>query len=240
VTDLAVEVLGEGDTAVLVHGSGPRDATWSEQVALAGRYRLVLPYRRGYGSSPAADPDFEVDGHDVAGLLGEGAHLVGHSYGGVASLLAAVERPQAIRSLTVIEPPAFSVAPQHPAVQELLARVRTVYERDRELTPEQFGAAFRAALGFDRPPAELDPARLSALESFMRERPPWEAEIPFERLVGVRTLVVSGGWSPAFDAVCDVLELRLGTERAVLPGAEHSAQHAPGFNERLTAFWESA
>ena len=47
---------------------------------------------------------------------------------------------------------------------------------------------------------------------------------------------MSGGHSPVFDAVCDVLERELGAERAVLPGAGHAAQRAPGFNEVLEDF----
>ena len=55
----------------------------------------------------------------------------------------------------------------------------------------------------------------------MAERPPWEAEIPLDELAAAPfpKLVVSGAHNAAFDAVCDVLEERLGAERAVLPGA---------------------
>jgi pimeloyl-ACP methyl ester carboxylesterase len=53
-------------------------------------------------------------------------------------------------------------------------------------------------------------------------------------------LVVSGGWHPAFDAICVVLAERLDAELETFPGAGHGAQHAPGFNERLLSFWESA
>ena len=88
-TDLAVDVVGEGETVVLVHGSGFRDTTWSDQLELAERYRLVLPFRRGYGSSPEADADFDVDARDLIALLGKPAHVIGHSYGAVASLVAA-------------------------------------------------------------------------------------------------------------------------------------------------------
>ena len=42
----------------------------------------------------------------------------------------------------------------------------------------------------------------------------------------------------AFDAVCDVLEERLGAERAVLPGAGHSLSRAPGYNDALVSFVE--
>ena len=77
----------------------------------------------------------------------------------------------------------------------------------------------------------------------MVERPPSEAVIPFDELAGTPfpKLVVSGGHSAAFDAVCDVLEERLGAERAVLPGAGHSVQRlGEPFNELLASFVERA
>ena len=60
------------------------------QRPLAERYRLLVMDRRGFGGSPDIDrSDYEVDAADVAELLGDGAHLVGHSYGGVVAMLAA-------------------------------------------------------------------------------------------------------------------------------------------------------
>ena len=234
-----VDVRGEGETAVLVHGSGLRDFTWSDQMELADRYQLVLPFRRGYEPSPPADPDFEVDARDLLDLLEEPVHVVGHSYGAVASLVAAGMRPESFRTLTVIEPPAFGVVRGNPAVVEVVARAGDVWRRGPELTTEEFGRAFTEAIGFERPVERPGPEILAAIESLRRERPPWEAEVPFERLAGLPMLVVSGGWSQAFDAVCDVLAERLGAERVVLQGEGHGAQHAPGFNDRLVAFWES-
>ena len=235
-TDLAVDVRGAGDTVVLVHGSGVRDWTWSDQLDLAGHYRLVMPYRRGYGDSPPADPDFEVDARDIADLLEEPSHLVGFSYGGIGSLLATARRPELVRTVTVIEPPAFGIAPDNPVVQELGAKLEGVFA-DTHQTPEEFGAAFADAMGFEpRPPS---PEMRSVLESFMRERSPAEAVIPYEQLQDVPVLVVSGGWHPAFDAVCAVLADRLSADLATFPGAGHGAQHATGFNERLLSFWDS-
>lgn len=232
-TDLAVEVLGAGDTVVLVHGSGVRDWTWIDQRELADRYRLVLPYRRGYGESPPADPDFEVDGRDVADLLDRPSHLVGMSYGGIGVLLAAARKPELVRSVAVIEPPAFGIARDHPDVQALVPKLTEAYAKP---TVEEFGVAFAEALGFEpRPPS---PELLDALESFRRERTPDQAEIPFERLDGVPLLVVTGGWNPAFEEVARVLAERLRAEVVTFPGAGHPAQHAPGFNERLVEFWE--
>jgi pimeloyl-ACP methyl ester carboxylesterase len=50
----------------------------------------------------------------------DGDHLVGHSYGGVITLLAAGRRPTAVRSLTVIEPPGTRVALGDPAVDRFV------------------------------------------------------------------------------------------------------------------------
>ena len=51
-------------------------------------------------------------------------------------------------------------------------------------------------------PVALDGARL-----LMRERPPWEAEPPLEELQRAYfpKLVISGGHSPVFEAVCDAV-----------------------------------
>ena len=106
---LNVVVWGSGDRVVCVHGS----LSWGTfafraQRPLAETRSLVLPDRRGYGASAAAGAaDFEVDAQDVAELLGEGAHLVGHSYGAVVALLVAAGQPEAVRTLTVVEPAAF-------------------------------------------------------------------------------------------------------------------------------------
>jgi hypothetical protein len=76
----------------------------------------------------------------------------------------------------------------------------------------------------------------------LAERPPYEAVIPFDELAAAPfpKLVVSGGHHAAFDAVCDVLEARLGAERAVLPGAGHSLPRAPGYNDTLVSFVQRA
>jgi pimeloyl-ACP methyl ester carboxylesterase len=62
-----------------------------------------VPDRRGYGRSPKArGEDFLTDADDIADLLGDGAHLVGHSYGGLGVLLAAARLPAATLSLTLL------------------------------------------------------------------------------------------------------------------------------------------
>src|SRR5512133_455752 len=129
-----VEQVGAGPRVVLVHGSGGNSG-WPAQRPLAERYTLVMPTRSGYPPNPPLERiDFEEQARELLEILEPGDHLVGHSYGGVVSLLAAPKVELA--SLSVLEPPAFEVAPDHPAVAELIAELVPLWPTDLE--PEEF------------------------------------------------------------------------------------------------------
>jgi pimeloyl-ACP methyl ester carboxylesterase len=233
-----VEVLGSGPRLVLVHGSVSAGMqSWEAQRPLAGQFTLVVPTRSGYPPNPPLERiDFEDQARDLAELLQDGDHLVGHSYGGVVSLLAAARRPEAIRSLTVIEPPAFGLALDDPGVERYIDAFSAGYPREPKAYLEFFlplvGAAFRV-------PAELPPALEQGARAAIAERLPSEAEIPLTELRRALfpKLVVSGGHHAAFDAVCDVLERELAAERAVVSGAGHSVPRTgEPFNDVLLDF----
>jgi pimeloyl-ACP methyl ester carboxylesterase len=242
---LGVHRWGAGPPVVLVHGSvSGGETTWMEQRPLAERYILIVVDRPGYGRTAMVErEDFEDDAPLVAEALADGAHLVGHSYGGVVSLLAAARRPDAVRSLTVIEPPAFASARGHPAVDELVTALEAHWDSG-ERDPEAFLRRFLELVGSSmRLPSPLPPELERGAQVLLVERPPWEADIPLGEIAAAPfpKLVFSGGHHPAFDAVCDVLEERLGAERAVIAGAGHTVQRtgAP-FNERLEEFLRRA
>jgi pimeloyl-ACP methyl ester carboxylesterase len=250
-TGLNVTVWGDGEPAVLVHGSfGWGSRTWEKQRPLAEAYRLLLPDRRGFGGSPPdGRVDFDRDADDIAGLLGDGAHLVGSSYGGVVSLLAASRRPESVRSLTVIEPPALGLVRDDPLVERFIAGAKAATSEADD--PSDYRVRFLRAFGFPARDAELQGLGLEAARSSWRERPPWEAEIPLVALRGVHILVVRGDWQDtaatarelggaALHKVCDVLEARLGAESATFPAAHNPQLLGDPFNERLRAFWEGA
>jgi pimeloyl-ACP methyl ester carboxylesterase len=177
--------------------------------------------------------DFEKDADLVADLLRPGDHLVGHSYGGVISLLAAALQPTLVRSLTVIEPPATRVALENPAVAAFAADGKTLYASGRAEEPETFLRRFLAALGSALdPPSPLTPELAQGAQALVVERGPWEAEIPLDALAAAPfpTLVVSGAHHPAFDAICDVLERELDAKRVVLASYGHTVQRHPEFN----------
>lgn len=99
-------VEGEGPAVVLIH-AGVADLTmWdAEAAALRDRYRVVRYDTRGYGRTRTEAVPFS-NRADIAALLdhlGEPrAHVVGLSRGGVIALDFALERPERVRTLTVV------------------------------------------------------------------------------------------------------------------------------------------
>jgi pimeloyl-ACP methyl ester carboxylesterase len=216
---------------VLLHGSvTPGWTTWNAQKPLARRFTLVVPIRSGYPPNPPLESiDFDDQAAELLGVLEPGDHLVGHSYGGVVSLLAAPEAELA--SLTVLEPPAFGVARGHPAVEEFLEHFVDGVPQE----PRAYLEFFLPLAGSDLRLADPLPEWLEAGgRAAIAERSPDQAVVPFDEIAAAPfpKLVVSGGHSAAFDAVCDVLEERLRGQRAVLPGAGHSI---PRVGEPLNA-----
>lgn len=217
---------------VLLHGSVTNAAlSWGSQARLADRFELVVPNRPGFPPNPPVDRvDFDDDARWLEGILQPGDHLVGHSYGGVIALLAAPRLPLA--SLTLIEPPAFGVARGDPAVERWL-EVAAGLPRG---SVRAYLEAFLPHVGAPFPlPDPLPPDLQQGAEAFYSERRPDEAEIPLAPLP-YPVLVVTGDHEPAFEAVADVLCVRLGAERLVLQGAGHAVQRARGFNNALEAF----
>jgi pimeloyl-ACP methyl ester carboxylesterase len=238
---LDITTVGSGPPIVFVHGSvvGP-ELAWRRQRPLAERWTLLLPNRPGFGASPPLERgDFEAEAPLFAALLGEGAHLVGHSYGAVIALLAAARRPEAVLSLTVSEPGALRLA-RSPEAKEMIAQGEALYAARGSFTPEAFLQLFRSGAGSVREtPEELPESLRLGAQHAMGERPPWEADVPLADLAaaGIPALVVSGGHSAVFEAVCDAVAEGLGAERATIEGRGHNvpATGAP-YNERLERF----
>jgi pimeloyl-ACP methyl ester carboxylesterase len=238
-----VSVWGEGTPVVLVHGSLALGAEeWEQQRPLADEgFQLIVPDRRGYGGSAAADgEDFLRDAEDVAELLGDGAHLVGHSYGGVGALFAAARRPEATRSLTLLEPATLGLGGLGPDGRSLVTQVRAMWDAD---APDaEWVVGFLKAVGSDPdefPPEFLD-AALPLVPLIRNGRSMLDTALPLEELAGAPfpKVVVSGGHNAGFDAICDALAERIGADRAAVPGAGHEVQFAgQAINDLLLATW---
>lgn len=245
-TELHMDAWGTGSPVVLVHGALATGAQeWETQRPLAEEgFRLLVPDRRGYGTSPAAHgEDFLRDADDIAEIIGDGAHVVAHSYGGLGAMFAAAQRPEAIRSLALLEPPAFTMTSYDGAARELVDAVRGIWDED--LPDDEWLMRFLEAVGTD--PATLPPEVLheaAPLVPLVRQsRPAWDREPPLAELAAApfHKLVVSGGHSQGFEAICDELADQIDASRAVVEGAGHEIQFTgPPINGALRDLWRTA
>jgi pimeloyl-ACP methyl ester carboxylesterase len=100
---------GEGEPLVLMHG-GLVDARFFEPnlAALAGRFHVYTPERRGHGHTPDVDGaiTYQLMADDTIAFLdevvGRPADLVGHSDGAFVAMLVAMQRPELVNRLVMI------------------------------------------------------------------------------------------------------------------------------------------
>ncbi|MHA7276839.1 alpha/beta fold hydrolase [Arthrobacter sp. HLT1-21] len=209
---------------VFVHGGGAFGAAaWPTQHALAGRYDCLFLRRHGFeaGVDPLP-PDFAEDQRIVVDALGDGGHLVAHSHGAISAMMAAVDRPDLVRSLVLIEPACLSLTADLPATAAHRALVEPLYQRRDSLSDEAFLQEFvRLVFSTEaRHPATSEARR--AARRLKMQLPPWEA--PLDIVPGVPTLIVTGGWEPLYEEIADYLAVT-GAHHVVAPGG-HRPQDA--------------
>ena len=100
---------GAGDPLVLLHGGFADASEFGANIpALAARFRVLTPERRGHGhTADVAGPiTYQLMADDTAAFLdtlGIGrAHLVGHSDGANVALLVALARPDLVSRMVLI------------------------------------------------------------------------------------------------------------------------------------------
>ena len=115
--ELEYVAQGEGEPVVFIHGALIADAfaPLLAEPALATHYRLIHYRRRGYaGSTHTAEPtSIAQQAADCRALLQylgvERAHVAGHSLGGAIALQLALDAPEVVHSLVLLEPALFDV-----------------------------------------------------------------------------------------------------------------------------------
>lgn len=103
------ETAGQGDPLLLLHGLGSRSEDWALQFpAFAQRYYVIAPDMRGHGRSTKPPGPYSVPmmAADVTGMLDAldipAAHIVGLSMGGMIAFQMAVDSPERVRSMIIV------------------------------------------------------------------------------------------------------------------------------------------
>ncbi len=233
-TRIAYARSGNGPPLVLVHGSTADRTRWANILPeLERKFTVIAMDRRGRGGSGDAEPySIEQEYDDVAVVVeaaGTGANLLGHSFGALCAMEAAL-RVDTLRRLILYEPP-FPVggAPLYPpGLPERLGEILAQGDREKFLicffsevvgVPDEQIAALRA-----------DPSwkgRIAAAHTVLREMADGEYRfdpVRFRRLE-VPTLLLLGENTPAeLTAPTRTLDTALPDSRiVVLEGQGHVA-----------------
>lgn len=234
-TPVAYERSGTGQALVLVHGTGADHTRWEPVLPLLERRFTVYNIdRRGRGQSKDTTPyAIEREFEDIAAVadsIGGQVNLLGHSYGGVCCLEAAL-RTTHVRKLILYEPPITPAGFTYPP--GVLDRIQELLNADnREGVLTTF---LKELVGM--PAHEIDllrsepswASRLAAAHTIPRELPDEGYILDPQRFRNFKTpaLLLLGGDSPPFlAAATEAVHAALQTSRIiVMQGQQHIAMN---------------
>jgi pimeloyl-ACP methyl ester carboxylesterase len=135
--ELKFDVVGSGDPVLLIHGGFIADTfvPLLSEPRIVGDYRGIAYHRRGYGGSSRATAPFTMsqqasDARTLLRHLGiQRAHVAGHSYGGAIAIQLALETPNLVGSLALLEPALVAYVPSAPTFSKTLESTHAMHQR---------------------------------------------------------------------------------------------------------------
>jgi len=107
--EIAYADEGKGEPLIFLHGLGISQADWQPQIEyFKEHYRVIAPDFRGHGASEKPDSDYSISIHstDIIALMDvlelPSVHIVGLSMGGMVAFQLAVDTPERLRTMTIV------------------------------------------------------------------------------------------------------------------------------------------
>jgi pimeloyl-ACP methyl ester carboxylesterase len=197
---------------VFVHGAGPFGAAaWPRQHGMALKYDALFLRRHGFDAvAEPVDSSFDADTAIVLGSLADdgrgaaGGHVVAHAEGAISAMMAAVQRPDLVYSLTLVEPACLSLTAELPATAAHRTLMQPLFDVRHQLGDEDFQREYvRRMFAVDlHEPASAEEKR--SARRLRLQAPSWEA--PLHIVPGVPTMVLTGGWEPLYEEIAGYLK----------------------------------
>jgi pimeloyl-ACP methyl ester carboxylesterase len=165
---------GDGEVVLLLHGwcCDGQDWSWQAPALVEAGYRTIILDHRGHGRSSVPDQDYRPQtlAHDAAALLdGLGistAIVMGHSMGTVVASVLAVQRPDLVSALVLVDP---------------------VYHVSSEMAEAQ-------TKNLAAPDPQGQTAKFWTGRFYKPHSPAWLRQLHARRLSGIPAHVVRGCW----------------------------------------------
>jgi 3-oxoadipate enol-lactonase len=252
--NLAVEVEGDGQAVVCIHGLGGSSNNWTPVLSAFEGTKVVRPDLPGSARSalPSQPLSIELYVETLAGALGElgisKAHVVAHSMGTIVAQHLAIKHPELVKSLALFGP---LLAPPEQGRAGIHARAALSREKGIVGVQEIADAIVKGATSAETK-AQRPVALALVRESVMRQSPQAYAQ-SCEALAGaqaaevekiaVPTLLVTGdedGVGPPA-AVKAMGERITGSKVTILSGCGHwtTFEKPAECVEALKAFYKS-
>jgi pimeloyl-ACP methyl ester carboxylesterase len=181
--ELEYEVQGDGEPVILFHGGllADENTTLVKEPALTQSYRVINYHRRGFAGSEHPEGQAQISDQvaDARALLAElgidRVHVVGHSLGGVIGIQLALDQPEMVHSLALLEPALMGAIAKSQAGPEAAAKSQQDFREGMKKVNEIFetgdrrgalmafletraGGAFREVLDWLTETGEFDQA----------------------------------------------------------------------------------
>ena len=202
INGLAVEIDGDGEPLLCIHGLGGSSNTWTPLLAALSDFTVIRPDLPGSARSPLLAEPLSIEGYAaslealLAGLGVESVHVIAHSLGTVIAQHLAARNPGRIKSLALFGP---LVAPPEAARPNIVARAAAA--RGGAAAMQEIADAIVKGATSLETKAEQPAVLALVRESVMRQPPEGYAQscealaaaqsAEIER-IGVPTLLVTG------------------------------------------------
>ncbi len=187
INGLAVEIDGEGEALLCIHGLGGSSNTWTPVLAALSGFKVIRPDLPGSARSPLLEQPLSIERYagaleDLLATLGVGSlHIMAHSLGTIVAQHFAVRNPGRVKSLAMFGP---LVAPPEAARPHITARATSARSGSAAMQ-EIADAIVKGATSKET--KEQQPAVLALVrESVMRQSPEGYAQ-SCEALAGAQS-----------------------------------------------------